>query len=106
MESARSVTMTLAEARLDAIESRLAMVEGRGSQDQELVQYQTEMLAKLRRVREAMSSAGGGGIDSSTLEERDALRKENEQLRKEIDRLKYRVNHLVKSLNDEELKTR
>lgn len=36
--------------------------------------------------------------------ERDLYYNENKQLHKEIEKLNYRINHLIKALNEEELK--
>ncbi|KAG1705336.1 hypothetical protein DVH05_004267 [Phytophthora capsici] len=81
--------------RMDAAEQRLAAeakkVEGPvGGAD--LREYQTQLLLKLRAIRDTMQKEG------SSLEqlrkERDEARSERDLLQKQVDKLNYRVHHL------------
>ncbi|CAI5720766.1 unnamed protein product [Peronospora destructor] len=81
--------------RMDVIEARLAdemkQVDGPvGSTD--LREYQTQLLLKLRAIRDSMQKEG------SSLEqlrkERDDARIERDALKNQVDRLSYRVHHL------------
>jgi hypothetical protein len=94
------------EDKLKELEQRLGTIEAQGgnesNQSQQLHQYQSQILPKLMLIREKMI-AEGGDIDQ-VKNERDQAINENVALKKEIERLNYRVNHLVKSLNEEEAK--
>jgi len=103
-----SSELEVAEQRMKTIEDRLLSLEvsptGTGNNsaaiEEAVRSYQVQILTKLKAVREALASEGG---DITTIrEERDKAVQENALLKKEIQRLNYRVNHLVKSLNDEE----
>ncbi|KAF1781516.1 hypothetical protein GQ600_1334 [Phytophthora cactorum] len=81
--------------RMDAAEKRLAaeakQVDGPvGGAD--LREYQTQLLLKLRAIRDTMLKEG------SSLEqlrkERDVARSERDALKKQVDKLNYRVHHL------------
>ncbi|EGZ24859.1 hypothetical protein PHYSODRAFT_359351, partial [Phytophthora sojae] len=81
--------------RMDAVEKRLAaeakQVDGPvGGAD--LREYQTQLLLKLRAIRDTMQKEG------SSLEqlrkERDEARSERDALKKQVDKLNYRVHHL------------
>jgi chromosome segregation ATPase len=102
-----------AEKRMGSIEERLLSLETAigGSQqlstaasNEALLDYQIQLLGKLKSIRTALTSEGGdvGQIK----EQRDKLQTENAKLKKEIDKLNYRVAHLIKSLNAEEAKHR
>ncbi|KAI9998130.1 hypothetical protein PInf_002464 [Phytophthora infestans] len=81
--------------RMDAVEKRLTAetkkVDGPvGGAD--LREYQTQLLLKLRDIRDTMLKEG------SSLEqlrkERDEARSERDTLKKQVDKLNYRVHHL------------
>ncbi|POM65105.1 Hypothetical protein PHPALM_19237, partial [Phytophthora palmivora] len=82
-------------SRMDAAEKRVAVetkkVDGPvGGAD--LREYQTQLLLKLRAIRDTMQKEG------SSLEqlrkERDEARIERDALKKQVDKLNYRVQHL------------
>ncbi|KAG6579874.1 uncharacterized protein IUM83_11437 [Phytophthora cinnamomi] len=82
-------------SRMDAVEKRLAAEQTQldgpvGGAD--LREYQTQLLLKLRAIRDTMQREG------SSLEqlrqERDAARSERDALQKQVDKLHYRVQHL------------
>ena len=109
---------TAALERMATIEARLGTVEANaaaraaasassagknGAADKAaLVEFQKQMIVRLKDVRSAME-ASGGDITAITAE-RDAALTENAQLKKDAERLNYRVAHLVKMLNIEEAK--
>jgi regulator of replication initiation timing len=93
------------EDKLKELEQRVGTMEAQGASESDqnlLSQYQSQILPKLMLIREKMI-AEGGDIDQIR-NERDQAINENVTLRKEIERLNYRVNHLIKSLNEEEIK--
>ena len=104
--------MELLNARLRDLEGRLVKVESsedevqakNGGAEDLLIEYKTQLLCRLKEIREALLAQGGeGGGDMSMAKmERDALTLENATMKKEIERLNYRVAHLVKALNEEE----
>jgi hypothetical protein len=51
-----------------------------------------------------VTSEGSAVMDSMIRDERDALKEENKKFLKEMERMKYRINHLVRSLSEEENK--
>ena len=63
---------------------------------EEVHKVETEMLLKLREIREAMITSSGGNTASSA--ELDNLKAENEALRVSNGKLKYRVKHLVSNM--------
>ncbi|CAH0487792.1 hypothetical protein KXD40_000806 [Peronospora effusa] len=81
--------------RMDVIETRLAdeikQVDGPVG-GANLREYQTQLLLKLRAIRDSMQKEG------SSLEqlrkERDDARIERDALKKQVDKLNYRVHHL------------
>jgi hypothetical protein len=96
-----------AEERMKSIEERLLSIEstsGAASNTAEvelaLHQYQTQILGKLKEVRDKISEEGG---DISTVrKERDEAVSQNVLLKKEVEKLNYRVEHLIKALNKAE----
>ncbi|CAH0482308.1 unnamed protein product [Peronospora belbahrii] len=81
--------------RMDVVEKRLAaetkQVDGPvGGTD--LREYQTQMLLKLRTIRDTMQKEGSSL--ERMREERDEARHECSALRKEVEKLNYRVHHL------------
>ena len=105
-----SSTFAEADSRMSAIETKLSAFEssrGRKTDEQgtdacndAVLDYQTQLLQRLRSVRDAL--AADGGDIGSIKEERDALKAENTRLKKDAEKLNYRVQHLVKSLNEAE----
>lgn len=105
-----SADNTAAENKLAALEKRIASLELSGSTtsasneavEAAVRQYQIQVLARLKEIRDAMKEEGGDV--TIVRKERDAAVEENKQLKKEVERLQYRVKHLVKSLEEEERK--
>ena len=105
-KGAMSAAYVEADVRMSAIEGKLTAIEAsRGNNTNQmstaafnevLFDYQTQLLDKLRNVRNALTADGGdlGQIK----EERDNLQAENLKLKKEAEKLNYRVKHLVKAL--------
>jgi peptidoglycan hydrolase CwlO-like protein len=103
-----SADLTSAENKLASLEKRIANLEISGASsggeaaEAAVRQYQVQVLARLKEIRDAMTSEGG---DVTTIRnERDSTVEENKRLKKEFERLQYRVTHLVKSLEEEERK--
>ena len=101
--------MDQANAKISSIEERLTKVEASlvGSNSSsttniDLKEYQTQLLIKLKGIRQAMTAEGGDIVQIK--EERDKLAIENAKQKKEIDKLNYRIKHLIKALNREEVK--
>ena len=100
--------MDQANAKMSSIEERLTKVESSlGSNmstttNVDLKAYQTQLLVKLKGIRQAMTAEGGDIVQIK--EERDKLAIENAKQKKEIDKLNYRIKHLIKALNREEAK--
>lgn len=100
-----------AENKLASLEQRIANLELSDSPnananseavDAAIQQYQLQVLARLKEIRDAMKVEGGD--ISSVRKERDTAVEENKLLKKEVERLQYRVKHLIKSLEEEERK--
>ena len=93
---------------MSSIEERLTKVEvslggnATTTTNVDLKEYQTQLLIKLKCIRQAMTAEGGDIVQIK--EERDKLALENAKQKKEIDKLNYRVKHLIKALNREEAK--
>ena len=66
----------------------------------EVKQVETEFLAKLQDIREAMVQGGNGGGGVSSSDEMKALQAENEALKKLNTKLNYRVRHMLKTMNE------
>jgi vacuolar-type H+-ATPase subunit I/STV1 len=92
------------ESRMTSLEANQNSTTANQSADEILVLYQSQVASKLKLIREKLL-AEGADIDK-VREERDAMASENKLLKKEIERLNYRVNHLVKSLSEEESKNK
>jgi hypothetical protein len=105
----------VATEKMSSLEERIAMLEkiadfniehpviqSNSNFEELLLNYQVQMLGKLKAIREGLAAEGG---DVGTIRaERDSLREANNALKKENERLNYRVRHLVKALNEEENK--
>jgi len=102
--------MSDADERLQQIEEKLLNLERIASNsvvdseaiDAALQAYQSQLLVKLKQVRETLIAEGG---DIATIrQERDSALLQNAALKKDNERLQYRVKHLIKMLNEEESK--
>jgi hypothetical protein len=95
------------DEKISSLEQRVEAVErGQGlSRDAELAlrSYQSQTVAKLIQVRDLLLSPDNTDA-SQVSKERDAALEENAKLKKDIEKLNYRVNHLVRSLEAEEMK--
>lgn len=94
--------MKTIEERLVALESTTPAGDNSAAVEAAVRAYQSQILGKLKDVRNALMSEGGDVVTIKA--ERDAAVAENAKLRKEIERLNYRVRHLVKALEEEENK--
>ncbi|RLN93113.1 hypothetical protein BBJ28_00008289 [Nothophytophthora sp. Chile5] len=82
-------------ARMNSVEKRLAVdakeVDGPvGGAD--LREYQTQLLLRLRAIRDTMASEGSSV--EQLRKERDEARSERDALQKQVAKLNYRVGHL------------
>ena len=88
---------------MTTIEGRLAKLEAgthtpsSAAANEQLAEYQAQMLERLRGIRAAMTAEGGDIVQIKA--ERDELATDNKKLRKEVEKLNYRVQHLIKALN-------
>lgn len=111
--------MDEAESKIASLERRIVLLESqhRGPtevlsfdqysevQTQALKQFRSDVLVKLRAIRQQSVLESQQGLATATMKgECEELLRENTGLKKEIERLNYRVNHLIKALTAEELK--
>lgn len=112
--------MDEAESKIASLERRIVMLESQHHyhgpaevsfdqysdiQAQALKQFRSDVLVRLRSIRQQAVLESQQGIASASMKgECEELSRENAVLKKEIERLNYRVNHLVKALTAEELK--
>ena len=98
------------QIRMNSIDERLLKLEHSLGQTAvfdlnasgDLLEYQEQLLSKLKNIREVLGSNGGDVVQIK--EERDILQLENSKLNKEVQKLNYRINHLIRALNTEEKK--
>uniref|UniRef100_A0A7S0CFV0 Uncharacterized protein n=1 Tax=Proboscia inermis TaxID=420281 RepID=A0A7S0CFV0_9STRA len=65
----------------------------------EVQKVQTEMLLKLRAIRESMLNENASqGVLSSSMVEMEKLRDENAKLKQKVTKHEYRITHLVRNL--------
>lgn len=90
------------EERLNLLETSSSLSSSSSSNSNSLNIFQSELLLKLLTIKENIENEIG---DYNLIKnEKNNLLNENIQLKKEIEKLNYRINHLIKSLNEEEQK--
>lgn len=96
------------EKRMTAIENKISELTDctalfPTSSSEVLLDYQEQLLIKLKSIREAMLNSNKGGGLTSKNDDRDRqLLAENISLKKDNEKLNYRISHLVKAVNTAE----
>lgn len=94
--------MTSIEERLMKLESTLGDNQQPGMDSEALLDFQAQLLTKLKGIRLALTSEGGDVVQIR--DEREKLAAENLLLKKQIVKQDYRIQHLVKAIDREEKK--
>ena len=100
-----------AESRVSALEDRMLNLEQaheyatKSSAGSDLLlQYQIEVLEKLKHVRETVLQ-DLGDIDNIKQQRDDAVAL-NTRLTKEVEQMQYRIKHLIRALNEAQAQNR